>query len=165
MRLLLRTLVCLALLPPGLVPAGAAEWEWTEFQQSLPGEPPGPALASQPIQLDNPLLRKINEKLYEVPWAPGEAILLQPQPGAGALSGFGFWRGPDEYQLLVSQGGQWRCITPAGTTDVTEPRLAYFGHEVSGQPVEWTGPARIVAVGAGGAEALEITRVPLFEAG
>ncbi|MEN6402570.1 MAG: glycoside hydrolase domain-containing protein [Armatimonadia bacterium] len=161
MRLPLSLLAALTL----LAPVHGEDWQWAPLTAPLPGKLVAPAVVSQPLEVGNSLLQKIKEKLYEVPWAPGEAILLQPRPSATTLSAFGFWRGPREYQLLVRQGGQWRSVTPLGTDTVKEPRLAYFGHEVSGQPVNWTGPARIIAVGSGGAEGLEITRVPLFEAG
>ena len=148
-----------------LAPVHADEWQWTPLRQSLPGKPVGSAVASQPVTVGNPLLQLICEKLYEVPWAPGEAILLQPRAGAAGLSAFGFWHNAREYMLLVRQGARWRLLTPAGETAPKEPRLAYFGHEASGQSVKWAGPAQIVAVGAGGPAALQITRVPLFEAG
>lgn len=152
----------LLVLWPGVVHGD--EWRWTPPTQPLPGKLAGPAVLSQPLKLGNPLLTQIIEKLYEVPWAPGEAIVLVPRTGA-KLMAFGFWHGPREYQFVVKQGAQWRSLTPAGSAMVKVPRLAYFGHEVSGQPVKWSGPAQILVVGSGGADDLEITRVPLFEAG
>lgn len=164
MVLIRRVLICLALLIPVLAWA-AEDWQWKPLSQSLPGKPAGPTVVSQRVICGNPLLQAIKDKLYEVPWAPGEAVLLQPKPGAAAPSAFGFWHGAREYQLLVRQGGQWRMVTPAGTVPAKEPRVAYYGHDASGQPVKWTGPAQIVVAGPGGADSLEITRVPLVEAG
>jgi hypothetical protein len=135
------------------------------FTGELPAGLVGPALASAPLTLDNPLLHQVNTKLYEVSWAPGEALLLRPITTDNTLTACGFWNGPREYQLLVRQGRKWRQITPDGAVTVKEPHLAYFGHEVSTQPVNWSGPARLLVVGTAGSAGVDIARVPLFEAG
>lgn len=159
-------LVCLLLsLLPGLGTAEAEDWQWSPFTGPLPGAPVGPRVVSQPVALVNPLLQKIREKLYEVPWAPGEAVVVESRPGATGVTAFGFWNSPNEYRLLAWQDRQWRLVTPSGTSAAPERRLVFFGHEVSGQPVAWTGPARIVVAGPGGAEGVVVTRVALFEPG
>jgi len=155
----------LALLALCLSPVHADGWQWTPASGPLPAGVVGTAVVSQPVEVDNPLLKKVNEKLYALPWAPGEAILVQPREGADDLVAFGFFSGPEEYQLLIRQADGWRQVTPAGTATAPDARLAYFGHEASGQTMAWTKPARIMAVGPRAADALEITRVPLFEAG
>jgi hypothetical protein len=160
-----RRLAGLATLLLPLALAQAEDEPWSPLAGPLPGAPAGPFLASPPVVVFNQLLQKIKEKLYEVPWAPGEAVLLEARSGVSGLNAFGLWNGPDEYQLLVRQGRHWRLLTPAGTTAAEEPRLAYFGHEVTGQPVVWTGPARLVVAGPAGAAGVVVSRVPLFEAG
>lgn len=153
----------LFLLVFALCPVCAADWQWSKMAESLPGKPSGRALSSEPLKLANPLLKEIIEKLYEVPWAPGEAILLKPCKDG--ITAFGFWNGPREYQLMVRKGEHWNLLTPGKTRVAQAPQLAYFGHEVTNQPVAWTGPARIVVAGPAGAEGISIARVPLFEAG
>lgn len=154
----------LVALNPGLA-ADGAEMNWTPVEEALPAGLAGPAVESDELTAANPLLRLVCDKLYDVPWAPGEAILLEPSPEADGLTAFGFLRNESEYHLLVRQGMRWRVVTPSGTARAAEPRLAYYGHDASGQAVEWTGPARAVAVGPAGAAGLQVTRVPLFEAG
>lgn len=146
-------------------PVYAVDFQWSKMTESLPGKPTGPAVVSEPLKLNNPLLREIIDRLYEVPWAPGEAILLKPLNDMEGITAFGFWNGPREYYLLVRKGDHWNVLSPAKSTVTRKPELAYFGHEVSGQPVAWTGPARIVVVGPTGVKGISITRVPLFETG
>ena len=159
-----------------LVPAGAqetdpaaaepaAELVWTEVVGALPAGLTGPAMESEPLTVGNPLLKLICEKLYPVPWAPGEAILLQPSDEASGLAAFGFWRDAGEYDLLIRQGNRWRHVTPSGSQPAEQPRLAFYGHEVSEQAVEWSGPAKAIAVGFAGSSGVKSARVPLFEAG
>jgi hypothetical protein len=148
-----------------LAMARAEEMTWEAFAGDLPAGLAGPAVVSGPVTLGNPLLHLNNTQLYPLPWAPGEALLLEPRAEGKALLACGFWNGTGEYQLLVRRGGQWRQVTPAGATSIKAARLAYYGHEVSEQPVTWTGPARLLVVGTAGAAGVEITRVPLFEAG
>ena len=107
MRPRLIAILGLAALFPRLTPAGADEWQWTAVSERLPAGLSGRACQSQPLTCGNPLLQKVNEQLYAVPWAPGEAVLLQLRPGA-SVNAFGFWRSPREYLLLVRQGRQWR---------------------------------------------------------
>lgn len=155
----------LAVLLSGQGVAEAPEGPWAGLADPLPGSPAGPVVESAPIALGNPLLQAVNERLYAIPWAPGEALLVEAHPETPGVSAFGFWNGPGEYQLVVRHGRKWRLVTPGGTTGVAEPRLAYFGHEVTEQPVAWTGPARIVVAGDAGPKGVAIARVPLFEAG
>lgn len=155
--------LCGLMLAVGLANA-AEDWQWTPLALKSPGFLTGPALASQPVELGNPLLQKIKDQLYEVPWAPGEALLVEPKPGA-AVTACGFWRGPQEYQLLVQRGGKWQLVTAAGVKPASTARVVYYGHEVDAQAVKWTGPARVVVAGKAGAAGVKLTRVPLFEAG
>ena len=143
-------------------PITPTDLRWEPVSGPLPFKPGGAAFQSRPLAVGNPLLKKVCEKLYAVPWAPGEAVLLQPRPGVTA---FGFWNGTKEFQILLRQGARWWQITPAGATEVAEARLAYFGHEATGQAVAWSGPARVLVAGPGAPQGLEVTRVPLFEAG
>ncbi len=150
-----------------LLPAAAQEaaWEWEEVTGPLPAGLTGPARQSREIALDNPLLATINEQLWTLPWAPGEAVLVSPQREPEGLQAFGFWNGPEEYLLLSRGQDGWRLLTSGSGEAAAEDRLAYFGHEVTGQPVAWTGPARLLVVGRDGADLVRVRRVPLFEAG
>jgi hypothetical protein len=143
----------------------ADEIPFEAFTGDLPAGLVGPAVASAPLVPGNPLLLKVNTELYPVPWAPGEALVLEARAAGKALRACGFWNGPKEFQLLVRQGGRWRLMTPAGSVAARDARLVYFGHEVSKQAVTWSGPARVLVVGTAGAAGVELTRVPLFEAG
>ena len=78
----------------GAILAQAEDGPWSPLAGPLPGMPAGPFVASPPVMVGNPLLQKIKEELYEVPWASGEAVLLEARPGVSGLSAFGFWNGP-----------------------------------------------------------------------
>ena len=140
----LGAMVMLMMLTLGACSAQAAEWHWQPLAEALPAGLLGPAVVSEPVKIGNPLLTKICEKLYEVPWAPGEAVVAQPREGGTGPTAFGFWNGPEEYLLLLRRGDVWLRATPDGTEPAVERRLAYFGHQASGQGVDWTGAARIV---------------------
>jgi len=149
----------------GSVSAGTGNLEWEPFAGPAPLGIVEPAVMSEPIILENPMLRAMLENLYAVPYAPGEAMLLRLRPGQGGVKAFGFWVGPDEFSLLVREGDGWELVTPGHKEKVSRPEIAYFGHEVSGQAVEWTEPARAIVVGGNGPESIRVRRVRLWEAG
>ena len=64
-----------------------------------------------------------------------------PVASGGARGSINCWSGR----------GQWRSATPAGVSAGDGAAVAYFGHEVVRPAGGWSGPARIVAVGAAGA--------------
>jgi len=143
----------------------AQDAQWHSAPLPLPAGLSGPAQHSGEIVLANPLLEKIAKQLWELPWAPGEAVVVGAKPDS-SVAAFGFWNGPEQYILIANPGtAQRRLLTPGRDEPATEDRLAYFGHEVTEQPVAWTGPARLLVIGQAGPEALEVSRVPLFEAG
>jgi len=152
---------------------GISNNEWAPLDAPLPLALTGPALVSEPIMLNNPMLRTINDNILEVsrgtwhpiPWAPGEAMLLRLRPREEGVKAFGFWVGPDEFSLLVREGDGWELVTPGHKEKVSRSEIAYFGHEVSGQAVEWTEPARAIVIGGNGPEGIRVRRVRLWEAG
>ncbi|MBI3922732.1 MAG: DUF4091 domain-containing protein [Armatimonadetes bacterium] len=145
--------------------ASAADLQWRTFTGKLPLKLTGPAFVSEPVTFDNPMLRSIKEKWYELPWAPAEAMRLRLTRPQSTAKAFGFWVSQKEYCLLVRNGNKWRQATPSGRKDVSDPSLAYFGHEVSGQAVAWSQPAAVLVVGDVPDNAIQALRVPLFDAG
>lgn len=143
----------------------AADLTWEAFKGPNPAGIGGAAVVSEPISLDNPMLGAIEEKLYKLPWAPGEALLLEAEPDEAALAAFGFWAGPEAYSILVRRGEGWLHATRDRERVATSPRLAYFGHQLSGQDVDWPGPARIVLFGKDAEKAVRVRRVELWKAG
>ena len=132
----------------------------------LPAGLPAPALQSQPLEVANPLLTTVCEKLYPVPWAPGEAILLEPRAGGGQPSAFGFWHGPREYQLLVRQGGGWRLVTPARQPQPSRSRgWPTSATRPPGRPSPGRGPPACWSARRHAPPGLQVRRVQLFEAG
>lgn len=139
---------------------------WEPYTGALPTGVGGPAFISEPVEPGNPFLDLVCAKLYEVPWAPGEAILLRPRASAHGLEAFGFWHSDSEYQLAVRSNGGWRLIVPGRASEpLAQPQLAFFGTGVSGRPVDWSGPVHILASGDGAEDAVLVRTVELWEPG
>lgn len=165
MAQLTHCLVLAATVGAGRASEAAGGLQWQPYDGPAPLGMTGPAFISEPVQLENPMLEAMIDGIYTLPYAPGEAMLLQLRPGAETVQAFGFWVSPDEFCLLVREGGRWQQATRGRRVPATEAEIAYFGHEVSGQPVDWTQPARVMVLGEGGPRAIRARRVRLWEAG
>ena len=143
----------------------ADELRWQPFEDAPRLALTGRAFTSQPVVLKNPMLSKISEKIYRLPWAPGEAMVLRLRPDTHAVQAFGFWAGPNEFCLIARDGNEWRQVTPGHTKPAAKPELAYFGHRVSGQTVKWTRPPCVLVMGDVAQKHVEAKRVRLWDAG
>ncbi len=144
----------------------SAQLTWQPHASGLQGGLRGPAVVSSPLEVGNPFLDLINERLYEIPWAPGEAILLRPRASARGLEAFGFWHSESEYVLAVRAGRGWQLLVPGSEPQpLDEVELAFFGTGASGRSVEWSGPVRILACGENPADGLHVRTVELWDAG
>jgi hypothetical protein len=140
----------------------AAGLAWAPFEGPLPAGLTGPAMVSEPITLANPMLRAISTQWYRLPWAPGEAVVLRLRPGADDVAAFGFWAGPEEFDLLVRGEGGWERATPAGRERAQDPTVAYFGHDAFRSGGPWSRAASAIVVG-GDESSVRLQRVRLWE--